>query len=147
MFYVYEYFIFIYVYVSCVDLALWGSEEGIKSPGTGVSDGCEPPFCCWELNPAYWKTKNKNKKQHMLLTAEHLFTLNTNFYPVCFSQYPAPAHRKNASELSHTSTPHSLQWPNSYVYTENNHCSFLPGNDVFWRRPWRGNWQSLHPKH
>jgi hypothetical protein len=25
------------------------TEEGVRSPGTGVADGCEPPGC-WELN-------------------------------------------------------------------------------------------------
>ena len=23
----------------------------LRSPGTGVTDGCEPPCGCWELNP------------------------------------------------------------------------------------------------
>jgi hypothetical protein len=25
-------------------------EEGVRSPGTGVTDGCEPPCGCWEFN-------------------------------------------------------------------------------------------------
>jgi hypothetical protein len=25
--------------------------EGVRYPGTGVTDGCEPPCRCWELNP------------------------------------------------------------------------------------------------
>ena len=27
-------------------------EEGIRSPGTGVTDTCEPLCGCWEPNPA-----------------------------------------------------------------------------------------------
>lgn len=27
-----------------------GPEEGIRSPITGVRDGCEPPCQCWDLN-------------------------------------------------------------------------------------------------
>ena len=30
---------------------LWWPEEGIGSPGTGVTDSCELPCGCWELNP------------------------------------------------------------------------------------------------
>ena len=26
-------------------------EEGTGSPGTGVTDGCEPSCGCWKLNP------------------------------------------------------------------------------------------------
>lgn len=26
-------------------------EEGVRSPGNGVTDGCEKPSECWELNP------------------------------------------------------------------------------------------------
>lgn len=28
-----------------------GSKEGTRSPGMGVTDGCELPHGCWELNP------------------------------------------------------------------------------------------------
>jgi hypothetical protein len=31
--------------------SLWWSEEGIRSPRTGVTGGCEPMYGCWELNP------------------------------------------------------------------------------------------------
>lgn len=27
-----------------------GSEEGIRSPGTGAIDSCEPPYGCWQQN-------------------------------------------------------------------------------------------------
>lgn len=33
---------------------IWGpqrSEESTGSPGTRVTNGCEPPNACWELNP------------------------------------------------------------------------------------------------
>lgn len=26
------------------------SQEGVRSAGTGMTDGCEPPDRCWELN-------------------------------------------------------------------------------------------------
>lgn len=29
---------------------LWRPEDGIKSPETRVTDSCEPPYGCWELN-------------------------------------------------------------------------------------------------
>lgn len=29
---------------------LWRSEEGVRSPETGVTGGCEPPSGCWESN-------------------------------------------------------------------------------------------------
>ena len=25
--------------------------EGVRSPGTGITDSCELPCACWELNP------------------------------------------------------------------------------------------------
>lgn len=28
----------------------WRSEKGIRSPGTGVRDGCDLPHRCWESN-------------------------------------------------------------------------------------------------
>ena len=44
-------------YFACVDvcapLALLvphGPEEGVRSPGIEVTDGCKPPCGCWELN-------------------------------------------------------------------------------------------------
>ena len=39
-------------------------EEGIESPGTGVIDGCELPYGCWESNPG------SLEEQLVLLTAE-----------------------------------------------------------------------------
>ena len=32
------------------DWCLQSPEEGIGSPGAGVTDGCEPLCECWELN-------------------------------------------------------------------------------------------------
>lgn len=28
----------------------WNSEEGVRSPGTEVTNGCKPPCECWQLN-------------------------------------------------------------------------------------------------
>ena len=38
--------------------------EGVRSPGTGVTDRCEVPCGCWELNPG------SLQEQPVLLTAE-----------------------------------------------------------------------------
>lgn len=38
------------VHVSCACL-LPQRSEGIRSPGTGATVGCEPPHEYWELNP------------------------------------------------------------------------------------------------
>lgn len=40
------------------------SEEGIRSPGTEVMDGCGPPYRYGEINP------DPLQGQHVLLTAE-----------------------------------------------------------------------------
>lgn len=40
------------------------SEEILRSPGTGVKDGCKPPCGCWELNLDHLK------KEPMVLTAK-----------------------------------------------------------------------------
>lgn len=38
----------------CVCLApVEARREGIGSPGTGVTDGCESSCGCWELNPGF----------------------------------------------------------------------------------------------
>lgn len=42
------------------------SEEGIRSPGTGATYGCELPYGCWEPNPG------PLDEQPVLSTAEHL---------------------------------------------------------------------------
>ena len=36
--------------VHCVCLVSMPAES-VTSPGTGVTDGCDPPCGCWELNP------------------------------------------------------------------------------------------------
>ena len=33
------------------DWCPWRSEEGIRLSETGVMDGSEPSYGCWELNP------------------------------------------------------------------------------------------------
>lgn len=53
------------VYVFCLHAwCPWGSEGGIRAPGTGVTDGCEPPRGCWELDLGWLG------EQQMLLTTE-----------------------------------------------------------------------------
>lgn len=41
--------VYIYVHYMCA-WYLWGPEEGIRSLGIGVTDGCKPPCGCWKLN-------------------------------------------------------------------------------------------------
>ena len=39
------------LHVNCVNTWYpWRPEEGIRSPATGVTDDCEPPYGFWELN-------------------------------------------------------------------------------------------------
>lgn len=42
--------------------ALWNPEEGVRSLGTGVTNGCEPICRCWESNPGL-KAANAYKHQ------------------------------------------------------------------------------------
>lgn len=39
--------VYVYYMQACF---LWRPENGIRSPGTIVTDGCEAPYRCWELN-------------------------------------------------------------------------------------------------
>jgi hypothetical protein len=43
------------------------SQEGVVSPGSGITDGAELPCGCWELN------LGPLEEQSVLLTIEHLF--------------------------------------------------------------------------
>ena len=43
---------------------LWRSEDGIRSPGSGVADSCEPPCGGWDLNPG------PLEEQPVILTTE-----------------------------------------------------------------------------
>lgn len=55
------------VYVSVYNLqawCLWSPEEADRSPGTGLTDGCELPRGCWELN------RGPVEGQRVLLTAD-----------------------------------------------------------------------------
>jgi hypothetical protein len=55
------------IWVFCLHIHLYITrrpEEGIKYPGTGFTDGCEPPRGCWELNLGLLED------QQVLLTTE-----------------------------------------------------------------------------
>ena len=41
----------VYLSTTCVQ-CLWRPEEGGRVSGPGITDGCEPPCDCWELNPS-----------------------------------------------------------------------------------------------
>jgi hypothetical protein len=49
--YVYGYSDCMYVCIPHACWCLWRPEEGARSPGPGVTDGCELPHEFWELNP------------------------------------------------------------------------------------------------
>lgn len=44
----YECFIYVHIYLCA--LCPWRTEEGTRSPGNGVKQGCEQPCGCWESN-------------------------------------------------------------------------------------------------
>uniref|UniRef100_A0A8C2N3Q8 E3 ubiquitin-protein ligase n=1 Tax=Cricetulus griseus TaxID=10029 RepID=A0A8C2N3Q8_CRIGR len=46
------------------ELCLDKQEDGVGSPGSDGTDGCEPPCGCWELNPG------SLEEDHLLLTTE-----------------------------------------------------------------------------
>ena len=48
--------------------------EGVRSPGTGVTDSCELPCGCWELN------LGPLQEQHVLLTTEPLLQPPTKIH-------------------------------------------------------------------
>ena len=48
IFYVRACFACMYV---CIPHALWRADKDVRIPETGVTDGCKPPWGCWELNP------------------------------------------------------------------------------------------------
>ena len=75
LFYVYECFAYMYVCVPCVYMIPpRRPEKDIKYPGTGVTDNCEPPCGCWELN------LGPLQEQQVLLTSE--WSLKAPIYPL-----------------------------------------------------------------
>ncbi|XP_028627188.1 E3 ubiquitin-protein ligase NEDD4 isoform X2 [Grammomys surdaster] len=56
------------VWEFCVDK----TEEGGGSPGSDVTDTCEPPCGCWELNP------NSLEEEHVLFTADPYLELHND---------------------------------------------------------------------
>lgn len=57
----------LFAYLNVYHMCAWCQEsECIKSPGTGVIDGCEPPCECWKLNLGLLQ------EQEMLQTLSHL---------------------------------------------------------------------------
>lgn len=61
-----------YLCTTCMQYP-WGPEEGIKSPGTGVADGCEPLCGCSELNSSACKS---SQYSWWALSPATFFTLN-----------------------------------------------------------------------
>jgi hypothetical protein len=55
----------------------WRSEEGVKSPGSRFTDGCELPCGCWRLNPLFkdywgWLLARDHQVTEMLSLQEFL---------------------------------------------------------------------------
>lgn len=60
----YEYLpTYMYMYHVCAWCLQW-SQEGVRSPGIGVMNACEPPHGCWEQN------LGRLQEQQMLLAPE-----------------------------------------------------------------------------
>ena len=53
---------------------MWVPEEGIRSPGTGAPDPCEPPWGCWEWDPG------PMEEQPVLLLLNHLSSPVKGFF-------------------------------------------------------------------
>lgn len=49
------------MYIVCVQ-CLRRSEGGVRSPGTAVSEGCELPCKCWELNSGPPRRKGEEEE-------------------------------------------------------------------------------------
>ena len=67
------YFFKLWVWEFCLDK----TEDGGGSPGSDVTDTCEPPCGCWELNP------NSLEEEHVLFTADPYLELHN----VCLNSY------------------------------------------------------------
>lgn len=52
------------MHIVCVSLECLIPEEGVGSPGTEVTESCEPPYGCWEWTPG------AQQEQTVLRTAE-----------------------------------------------------------------------------
>lgn len=43
-----------YIYICTMYIQYWQKlEEDIRTPGTGVTDVCEPPCGCWDLTTSH----------------------------------------------------------------------------------------------
>lgn len=70
-FYVNECFFLHICMCAHVSMCPWTSEEGVGSPGTGVTDGCEPPCICRELNGG----PLQQQLSHLTRPADGIFNL------------------------------------------------------------------------
>lgn len=75
--YLYFYFICVGILPVCISvhhmhaLCPWRSEDGIESSGTGLTDGCDPPCGCWELNTDPLEEKPVLLTPELLLQPPH----------------------------------------------------------------------------
>lgn len=77
-------FMYMGVLETCMSVhtwCLWGLEQSVRSPGSGVKDSCELLYRYWNQTPVLWK-------QSMFLTAEsspQLRSLNCNRFYFIFT--------------------------------------------------------------
>lgn len=86
LFYLLEFLFLLYVYGSfsyiCVCailvylMPLWWSEEGVKSPGTLLTDGCELPCEYWEPTLDSLQDQQVLLTEHSLQPQNHYFILS-----------------------------------------------------------------------
>ena len=72
-----------YVCMSCVCLAFEEARRGVRSPGTGITDSCELPCGCWQLNAGPLQEQQVLKPLSNLSSFHFLFP-NKNFADFCF---------------------------------------------------------------
>lgn len=64
----FNYYLLLLLLLSCLHVRPWTTcavpRRGHRSPGTGATDGCEPPYGFWESNLV------TQEEQTMLLTTE-----------------------------------------------------------------------------
>lgn len=83
--YVLECFVYMYVCIACISDAHRGQKresESISSLGTGVTDGCQLPWGCWEVYPVFFKSnKYTSPQSHVSSPSTHILR------DLCFYKY------------------------------------------------------------
>ena len=77
-------------------------KEGTESPGTGVPDGCEPPYGFWELN------LSPLEEQQVFLTTESYLQCPTIFIDLKIKKKEASLENLSI-KLCHWRCPYSFE--------------------------------------